>query len=282
MRKIFLFAMAVLFTLGANAQEKENDTLKLKWKGSRILIFDEIPTVKADSSKKEPEKFTKSDFVHWAGFDIGVSMLTTINNKFILSKEEDVSEMNNFLDINYSKSLFFSLNIIEKNIRLYKNYVILATGLGIEWNSYNFKKNITLNPDAPTISTSTSTIYPDSIKYLKNKLKITYLKMPLIVQLNSNSENPKKSFHFSGGIEVAYKIGSKTKQKYEINNYEIKSTRRDDYHLADLKYSSVFRIGYGDNLNLFVNYGLSELFEGNKGSDDTDLFPFTAGISIGF
>jgi Outer membrane protein beta-barrel domain len=286
MKKLFLLSLALISAFGAFAQEnnenKENDTLKIKWKGSRIWIFDATPAVKNDSTKPEPRKPAKKDFVHWGGLDLGVSMLTTIDNKFILPAAEDTAEMNNFLDLNYSKSLFISLNAIEKSFRLYKNHVILATGLGMEWNSYNFKKNITLSPDAPTISSSTSTIYPDSIKYFKNKLKITYLKMPLILQLNTNSANPKRSFHISGGVEVAYKIGSRTKQKYEINGYEFKSSRRDDYHLADFKYATVFRIGYGDNFTLFANYGLSELFEGNKGVDDTDLFPLTAGISIDF
>lgn len=287
MKRIFLLTIAAVTALSVYAQENKesnagNDTVKIKWNGSRIWIFPETPVVKNDTLKLVPKKPTKSDFVHWDGLDLGVSMLTTIDNKFKIAAEEDKDSVNYFLDLNYSKSFYISLNPIEKSFRLYKNYVMLATGLGIEWNGYNFKKNITLSPDAPTISTSTSTIYPDSIKYSKNKLKVTYLKMPLILQLNSNTENPKRSFHISGGIEVAYKIGARTKQKYEINGYEFKTNRRDDYHLADFKYASVFRIGYGENFTLFANYGLSELFEGNKGSDDMDLFPLTAGISIDF
>lgn len=286
MKKIFLLAIVSMVVLRAGAQEnkevKKNDTLKIKWNSSRIWIFPATPSAANDSLKKEPAKPRKNDFVHWGGLDLGVSMLTTIDNKFKLPAAEDTSEMNNFLDLNYSKSLFVSFNPIEKSFRLYKNYMMLATGLGLEWNSYNFKKNITLNPDAPTNSSATSTIYPDSIKYSRNKLKVTYLKMPLLLEMNTNSENPKRSFHISGGIEVAYKISSRTKQKYEINGYEYKANRRDDYHLADFKYASVFRVGYGDNFTLFANYGLSELFEGNKGPDDMDLFPLTAGISIDF
>lgn len=297
MKKIFLLAAAAILTLGAFAQteqpksgqpkqpgsdRKGNDTLKIKWKGSRIWIFDEPIVINGDTLPKTPRKPQKKDFVHWGGLDLGVSMLTTIDNKFILPITEDTAHVNNFLDLNYSKSLFISLNPIEKSFRLYKNYVILATGLGLEWNSYNFKKNITLSPDAPTVSSATSSVYPDSIKFFRNKLKITYLKMPLLLQMNTNSENPKRSFHISGGIEVAYKLGSRTKQKYELNGYEIKSSQRDDYHLSDFKYASVFRIGYGDNFTMFMNYGLSELFEGNKSSDDMDLFPLTAGISIDF
>ena len=280
MKKIILLTISIISSLVGSAQTKENDTTKIKWNTStRIWIFHEKPITKADTVKNEKPKFSKKEFVHWKGLDIGVSMLTTIDNKIKLSDELDTTNMNYFLNLNYSKSLFFSLNAIEKNFRLYKNYVNLVTGLGIEWNSYNFKKNITLDAKATYISASNITIVSDSIKYFKNKLNITYLKLPLLIELNTNSENPKKSFHVSGGFEFAYKIGSSTKQKYEVNGYDLKSKRRADYNLADFKYSSIVRVGYGNYFTLFANYGLSELFESNKGPL---VFPLTAGISIGF
>ncbi len=279
MKKIILLTIAAISALGVAAQEKENDTLKIKWKSSKIWIFDETPVVKADTTPKLPSLPDKKEFIHWGGFDLGVSMLTTIDNKFKLSDEVDTTQMNTFLDLNYSKSLFFSLNLMEKNFRLYKNYVNLVTGLGVEWNSYNFKKNITLNADASYISASNTVVAPDSIKYSKNKLRATYLKVPLLIELNTNNSNPKRSFHISGGLEFAYKIASSTKQKYEINGYDFKSKRRDDYHLADFKYASVVRVGYGDFFTVFANYGLSDLFESNKGPD---VFPLSAGITIDF
>jgi hypothetical protein len=279
MKKIIVFTIVTILSFGAFAQIKENDTTKIKWNSStRIWIFHEKLKDKKDSST-EKHNYSKKDFVHWGGIDFGVCMFSTIDNKFILESESDISQVNNFLDLNYSKSLFFSLNAIEKNSRLYKNYLNLISGLGVEWNNYNFKRNITLDADAPYISKSNVIISPDSIKYFKNKLNITYLKLPLLIELNTNSENPKKSFHISAGFEFAYRINSSTKQKYEIDGYTIKSKRRDDYNLADFKYSSVVRIGYGNYFTLFGNYGLSQIFESNKGPA---IFPFTAGISIDF
>ena len=284
MKKFFLIAIAAISMFGTFlpaktfAQNKKNDTLKIKWNGSRIWIFDAEAKPASDSAKKTSPP-SKKEFVHWAGIDVGVCTLSTFDNKLKVSDEVDTTQMNTFLDLNYSKSLFFSLNLFEKNIRLYKNYVNLVTGLGIEWNSYNFKKNITLNPDAPYIGAANSEVAPDSIKFIKNKLKAVYLKVPLLLELNTNSKNPDKSFHIAGGIEVAYKIGSKTKQKYEINGYEFKVTQRDDYHLASFKYSTVLRVGYGEYFTVFANYSLSQLFEKNKGPQ---VFPFTAGISINF
>jgi len=276
MKKIILLSTISFFSANLFAQEnKDDDTLKIKWKDSRIWIFDDVKADKDTSGKEEKKK----DFTHWGGVDLGVSMLTTIDNKFKLSDAEDTTQLNSFLDLNYSKSMYLSLNLLEKNIRLYKNYANIVTGLGFEWSCYNFKKNITLDPNAPYISASNTVVIPDSIKFSKNKLKAAYLKAPLLLELNTNSENPSKSFHIAGGIEVAYKIGSKTKQVYELNGYEIKSKRSGDYHLADFKYTAVVRAGYGDYFTVFANYGLSGLFEENNGPK---VYPVTAGIAVNF
>jgi len=258
----------------AFAQEKENDTLKIKWKGSKIWIFDDKDVAKKDSAKKD-----KKDFAHWGGMDIGINMLTTVDNQLKLSDENDPTQMNTFLGLNYGKSWYFSLNLLEKKIRLYKNHAILITGLGFEWNNYNFKKPITLSPDAEYISASNTTTAPEGVTFSKNKLKAAYVKAPLLLEINTNSKDSDKSFHIAGGIEFAYKIGSKTKQAYEINGYEYEAKRKGEYHLADIKYCSTVRVGYGDYFTLFANYGLSQLFEKNKGPG---VYPFTAGLSITF
>lgn len=290
MKKIFLSAsglipifsgLTIIAATSVNlfAQEnksKDDDTLKIKWKNSRIWIFDDVKMAKDTSDIKEEKK---KDFTHWGGIDLGVSMLTTVDNKLKLAEENDTTQMNNFLDLNYGKSIYFSLNLLEKHVRLYKNYANLVTGLGFEWNSYNFKKNITLDPDAPYISASNTIVTPDSIKFSKNKLKAAYAKVPLLLELNTNSENPSKSFHIAGGIEFAYKIGSKIKQVYEMNGYDFTVKNKAEYHLADIKYCSTVRVGYGDYFTLFANYGLSQLFEKDKGPD---VYPLTAGISINF
>ena len=286
MKKQFITTIVLIFNFSfliSFAQEQENDTLKIKWQGSKIWIFDDKEIAKVDSTKED-----KKDFTHWGGIDLGISMLTTSENKLKIPDEQDTTDMNNFLELNYGKSMYFSLNLLEKNIRLYKNYINVVTGLGFEWNSYNFKKNITLDADADFISTANTlanfsgkdtSISPDDIKLSRNKLKIAYVKVPLLLEINTNSENPDKSFHIAAGVEFAYKLGSKTKQTYEINRYRFNVTRRDEYHLADIKYCSVVRVGYGNYFTLFANYGLSELFEKDNGPE---VFPLTAGISFTF
>ena len=283
MKKIFtIITMMTFVTLSgveafAQEQHKDDDTLKIRWKGSRVWIFEDKAIAKIDSVKKDKKK--KDDFTHWGGVDFGVSMLTTAKNQLKLPQEQDTTQMNYFLDLNYGKSLFFSLNLLEKNIKLYKNYVNIVTGLGFEWNSYNFKNKITLAQNAPYISASNTSVAPDSVSYSKNKLKVAYIKAPLLLELNTNTNNSDKSFHIAGGIELGYKIGSRTKQVYELGGYDYKIKRKEDYSLADFKYSAVVRAGYGDYFTVFANYGLSELFAKDKGPQ---VFPLTAGISFTF
>ena len=125
MKKTFLLAVIALASVKLFAQEnkeKEEDTLKIKWKNSRIWIFDAEVKPKDTSSQKEKNEPAKKDFAHWGGIDFGMAMLTTVDNKLKLSQEQDSTSMNYFLDLNRGKSWFFSLNLMEKNIRLYKNY----------------------------------------------------------------------------------------------------------------------------------------------------------------
>jgi hypothetical protein len=278
MKKIILLAIIALASVKIFAQEHKNDdTLKIKWKGSRIWIFDDKAIVRKDSIKKEKKR---GDFTHWGGFDFGICALTTDKNQFRVAAP-DAYNTNYLLDLKYNRSWYFSLNPLEKSIHLYKNYVNLIIGLGIEWDSYNFRTNIRLNPDSNT--TNSTNIKMDTaanVKYIKNQLKATYIKIPLLIELNTNSSNANKSFHLAAGMEFGYKIDSWTKQKYEAGGTTYKAKLHDDYNLSAFKYGIVVRAGYG-SFTVFANYSLSPLFDKNKGPE-LQLYPISAGIAISF
>jgi len=278
MKKTILLAIISLASVKIFAQEQKEDTLKIKWKGSRIWIFDE-KTIAKDSIKKQEKK--RGDFSHWGGFDVGICALTTATNQFQIPANDDPYSLNYFLDLKYNRSWYFSLNPIEKSIHLYKNYVNVITGLGIEWDSYNFRSNILLNPDSN--NTNATTIKFDTaanVKYIKNQLKATYLKIPLLIELNTNILDAHKSFHLAAGMELGYKIDSWTKQKYEQGGTTYKAKLHDDYNLSAFKYGIVVRAGYG-GFTVFANYALSPLFDKNKGPEKP-LYPISAGIAFTF
>lgn len=276
--RFFLFASIVLNTSKLFSQEKEPDTLKIKWKNSRIWIFDAEDIVK-DTSKREGKK-NKKDFTHWGGFDLGFCMLTTAENQFRVPQEENIYNTNYFLDLKYERSYYVSLNLIEKSVKLYKNHIHFISGFGVEWNAYNFRNKITLSPDSAINSFTVSLDTNSAVRYIKNQLKLACIKIPFLLEFNTHSTNPKKSFHFAGGLELAYKIDSWTKQKMEHNNYIYKVKRHDDYNLNPLKYGLTVRVGYGE-LTLFVNYAYSTLFEKDKGPEKP-VYPVSAGFALAF
>ncbi len=279
MKKIILLATIALASVKLFAQEqhKDDDTLKVKWKTSRIWIFEDKALVKKDSAKKEKKK--KQNFSHWGGLDIGICGLTTASNQFRVAAP-DAYRTNDFLTLKYNRSWYFSLNLLQKNIHLYKNYVSLVTGLGVEWNSYNFSNNIILNADSNR--TNSTTVRTDTVhsSYIKNQLKATYLKAPLLFQFNTNTFDSRKSFHLAAGMEFGYKISSWTKQVFEQDNYTVKIKRHADYNLNNFKYGIAVRAGYGA-FTLFANYSLSTLFDKDKGPE-VPVYPVSAGLTITF
>lgn len=284
MKKLILIAIMLISTVGLFAQEKaktkEPDTLKIKWGTSKIWIFEDAALAKPKDSIKA--KYENRDFAHWAGIDLGICMLSTANNKFQIPQEKDAYNVNYFLDLKYNRSWDFALNIFEKPIKLYRNNIMFVTGLGAEWNSYCFRKNILLDSDADkTNSTSISIDTASNKNYIKNDLKAFYAKVPLLLEFNTNGSNPNKSFHIAAGMEVAYKLDSWTKQKYEIDGTTYKNKHHDDYNVAPLKYGFTLRAGYG-KFTLFANYALSPLFDLNKGPEEP-LYPLSVGVQlIGF
>ena len=279
MKKIILLTVVLLVSIKIFAQQhKEEDTLKIKWKGSRIWIFDDKVLAK-DSIKKQEKK--KGDFTHWGGFDVGICALTTTTNQFQIPTSDDAYNLNYFLDLKYNRSWYFSLNPFEKSIHLYKNYVNLISGLGIEWDSYNFRSNILLNPDSSHTNATTIKIDTASnVRYIKNQLKATYIKIPLLIELNTNNSDAHKSFHLAAGMEFGYKIDSWTKRKFEIDGSTYKAKLHDDYNLSAFKYGIVVRAGYG-GFTVFANYSLSPLFSMKKGPEEP-LYSLSTGITFTF
>jgi hypothetical protein len=251
-----------------NGDETASDTTKFKLGNKKYMIIgegDEEFDHKKRFTKKDSIKKYNEDFEHWNGIEIGVNGLMDYKNNINLPAGS------NFLELDYAKSLQFGLNLFEKDFHIYKNYVNIVTGLGFDFNHYAFQNNITLNGD----TTYLSAITDSTIDYKKNKLNVTYIKIPLMLEFNT-SKNPNKNLHIAVGAEFAYRIHAVTKQKYEANDKHIKIKQRDDFNLEPFRYSAVARIGY-NNVTIFANYGLNRLFKKDKGPQ---VYPFTIGVTL--
>lgn len=267
-----LIALLTLITGSSFGQEEKPDTTKLRFGNVKILIIeDENPksdskfeyTAENDSLDTDDED-EMEEVKHWAGLDLGINGYLTASQSTGLPKEI------NYLELDYGRSISWSLNPFEKNFKIYKNYVGLVTGLGLEFNRYAFKNNYTLN-----VSGDSLIGVPSALKFEKNILKATYLTAPLLLGFSTNQDK-EKAFHVAIGLVGGYKIGSKLKQVYDKDGTRLVNKFKDDFNLAPFKYSATARIGYG-KFNLFATYALSDMF------DDKSLpalSPFTAGITL--
>ncbi|MCX6312090.1 MAG: outer membrane beta-barrel protein [Bacteroidetes bacterium] len=204
-------------------------------------------------------------FKFWEGLDIGVNGYYNSQNSL------STPEGNNFLELDYARSRSFAWNMGQYNFHLYKNYVNLVTGFGIEVNSYALRNNVSLVPNSNQISGIS-----ENVDFTKNKLKSTWLNAPLMLEFNT-SKNENHSFHIGVGAEFGYNVfQNRLKQEYSINGDEQKRKTKDDFNINPFRYSLTARVGYG-KYTVFANYGMTSLFKANQGPK---VYPFSAGISI--
>lgn len=270
-----IVAMSVTAGVPGKALATEDDTTKIKIGKVKIWIIgdkdmvtinngDTVVEVQNDTAASVDKKKPKRN-KHWAGLEIGVNGYVTPTYTLSPPAEYD------FLELNYAKSVNFNFNFLEKDIRIVKEYVKLITGLGLTFNSYSFKQNMTLIPGGDTIRAIQDTL----INFQKNKLKTTFITLPVMLAFNTSAD-PEKALHIAVGIVFGYKLGSKTKQKYETGDEKYKPKVKSDFNLLPFRYSARVGVGYG-NFNLYATYALSSLFNKDEGPE---LHPFTLGIRI--
>lgn len=240
--------------------KKDSTTINFKKKQFVIINKDR------DSETNISTKDNSDDFHHWGGFAMGVNGWLS-NGSFNMPKNQD------FMSLNYGKSLNFQLNPFEKDFHLYKNYINLVTGIGFEWNQYEFSNKTRLNPDTNytwgTIDTT------NMYEYKKNRFKSTFINVPLLLEFNTNKD-PDKAFHLAFGVIGGYKLGSRTRQIVERNGETLKFIKKDNYNLNPFRLNAHASLGYR-NFTVFADYALTTLFESGKGPE---LYPFTIGVKI--
>lgn len=243
-------------------EETASDTTKFQLGKRKYMIIGDDDEQAKDEKKRKSEKAQK--YKHWTGYEIGVNGLLDYKNTL------DAPAGSTFIELNYPRSLQFGLNLLEKDFHVYKNYVNIVTGFGFDFNHYALRNSVTLNGSTDILSASL-----DSVKYKKNTLNVSYIKAPLLLEFNTSDE-PESNFHIAVGGEVAYRIHSVAKQKYEVDDKNHRSKQRDDFNLEPFRFSATARVGY-NNVTVFANYGLNRLFKKDKGPQ---VYPFSVGVNI--
>ena len=111
----------------------------------------------------------------------------------------------------------------------------------------------------------------------KTKLTTTYLRVPLILELQLFAKKRCDRVYISAGIVGGMKLGSHT--KVIVNDEgEKKSKDRDDFYLNPFRWGLTAHIGY-KGITLYGDYYPTLLFQQNKGPE---LYPFSAGLALTF
>jgi hypothetical protein len=236
------------------------DSTTFNWKGKKIIIVEG----KKGLSAKNKSSYS---FDHWAGFSLGVNGLLTPSGSTAMQKPYK------YMDLNYSRSINVQLNLFQHNFHIYKNYVNLVTGFGIDWRRYMLDHKTNLNPDSSfTWGNIDST---NNYTYNKNLFRSTMLQVPLLLDFNT-SNKPGKSFHVSVGVIGQFMVASRTKQKLESNGYDFTKTYKDSYNMNPLSLKAHASIGYSD-FTAFAEYNITGLFDKGEGPQ---LYPFVVGVRI--
>jgi len=204
---------------------------------------------------------------NWVGVELFENGFLTPDNDISLPAQYD------YLSPNYGiRNLGWNLNLFEKDFRFGKGHTQIVTGLGFSWNYYALKNKTTLNADS---SFTTTLPYNTTAEYHKNKLRESFVTVPLLLEINT-SKRDSRNFHIAAGVIGGLKLGSSTKQIFTVNNHTFETIRKDDYNLFPFKLDATVRIGYGQ-FTMFATYSLTPLFEYGKGPE---LYPFTVGVRI--
>jgi hypothetical protein len=232
--------------------------------------FEVIEGEKGTSINIEKEEIkdnrTSSFNPHWAGFEIGVNMYSQADYSLYQRINTVVPE--NFMDLNYGKSITVNINIAEWAFKNEAENFGLVTGLGFSFSDYTFDQPFTIEKQNGIIMP----IELNQEELKKSKLNINYITAPLLLEFKTPLRMGGSNLYLAAGAIGGLNIGSHTKYKYSSD----KEKTRSNFNLNQFKYDLTGRIGFGD-FCVFVNYGMTSLFKTDKGPE---LYPVMFGISF--
>ncbi len=276
MKTLYAFIAALMLAFfGYGQEETEADTTRVNLGKTTIIIVEnedgdiDVEEVDSEDPDADPDEFTKrrkKSEAHWAGVDFGFNLLT--NGNF-----ENQFPANPQWKNDAAKSQVWNLNVLEHKFNFGTPYVGLTTGLGFNWTSVAFDGDyILMNTD------SSLTAMVDTVNaYSKNKLKASYLTVPLLLEFNTNVDSD-RSFYLAAGVVGGVRMTSKVKRVSEVNGEVVKEKVRGRYGLNPFKLDAAVRLGYG-HFGVFANYSLLPLFDTQK---TVEVYPFTFGLSLNF
>lgn len=260
---ITLLAFLICANLGLTQEENEPDTTRFTIGKTEFIIIDRdtVRVIDADEnddiddpdSKNKNDYLKKKDLAHWAGFEIGVNIF--MNNQF----QPDFQE--NHLQLDPAKSFTYNFNLFEYFIKFGTPHIGLVTGLGFTNARFGIKNSyVRLHANIDSTYGAIDTTLLNGFK--TNQLRVTYINVPLLIQINT-SKNKRKNLNFAFGIIGGVRLGSRMFYKYEQTEGNTEQTTEGKYNINPFHASLTARIGYR-KIGLFANFNMLPLFENDK------------------
>jgi hypothetical protein len=178
-------------------------------------------------------------------------------------------------------SWYVAANSVQRTRIVNKFYV--EWGLGVSWYNFKFQNTATvISKDDQSI------IFAEDItdaNFKKSKLTATYINASLVPMLDFGANRRKPSvfdghnsdsFRIGVGPYVGYRIDSYSKRKFDTGGDEQKPRDHDNFYLNNVRYGMRVQLGF-DDIDLFFNYDMNELFIENKGPK---LNAFSFGVTF--
>ena len=265
----------------AQKEEEKMDTVKIDLGETTVFIIKNadlkdstfIDTIRdLDKSNKTAQDYAWSGI---DGFQIGAIGLFTSDGKRAFADRPDLA-------LNSTRCSMLGFTPFGKEAEIIKDRLRLAAGLGFQFESYAFDKNVRLT-DEPYLQGVEDTIRD----YRKNTLNANYLTLPVVIQFNTK-RNLEKPLHIAVGVIAGYRIGSNMTYKWSEEGRRQRERLRNDYALEPYRLSAIAQVGIG-NAMIWAQYDLTMKFTatdaipavvGAKGTPE--VYAWSAGINIPF
>jgi len=259
---------ASIVRISDNGKKNDTDSTELNFGRRKVIITGRGEGGESLCKQDSVKNYSKeSAFKHWCGLFIGVNGYLGSDGGITLSNQ------NKYMDLNYGRSFNFQLNLFERQFNIISNNLKLVTGFGFDFHSYDLSNRTNLDPDSSfTFGSIDATA---GLKFRKNRLRCTYIQIPLLLEFNTRN-NPLRTFHLAFGIVGQYLVSSRTKQVLEQQEYEITKVRKDSYNLSPFAAKAHVNFGY-KRWTIYAEYSLTPLFQSGKG---VELYPFSAGLRV--
>jgi hypothetical protein len=201
---------------------------------------------------------------NWGGFDFG----------FVSTNSSD--EWSNKM----LQSSSIGINLIEYKVPIFKQYLGLTTGLGVNFRTITFQNKYAMVSTDSTIALQEGnpTLYDTlaTIKY--SNFNQGFVQIPLLLDFSTKTRQA-KSFSIAAGVIGGLRMyaNHQIRGKYS-NGDKFSNQMRDDkkFHSNLLALDATVRVAYGA-IGVFGTYSLTSLFHKDAAPK---LNPFCVGISI--